>query len=58
MKYKTYNWNEGCKDDVKRDLLVNSSKIDDLMNSINVDTVNIDTLVSRNMGKKCAGSFV
>jgi hypothetical protein len=36
----------GCKDDVKRDLLANSSKIDDLMNSINVDTGNSDDIVN------------
>ena len=58
VMYKAYNWNEGCKNDIKGHLLANSSKIDDLMNSINVDTGNIDRLVSRNMGKKCAGSFV
>jgi hypothetical protein len=46
VKYKAYNWNEGCKDDVKRDLLANWSKIDDLMNSINVDTGNIDDIVN------------
>jgi hypothetical protein len=46
VKYKAYNWNEWCKDDVKRDLLVNSSIIDDLMNNINVDTGNIDDIVN------------
>jgi hypothetical protein len=46
VKYKAYNWNEGCKDDVKRDLLANSSKIDDLMNCINVATGNIDDIVN------------
>ena len=46
VKYKAFNWNEGCKDDVKMDLLVNSSIIDDPMNSINVDTGNIDDIVN------------
>jgi hypothetical protein len=46
VKYKAYNWNEGCTDDVKWHLLENSSKFDDLMNSINVDTGNIDDIVN------------
>lgn len=46
VKHDCYKWNEGFKDDVKRDLAANSDKVNELMNSLSDEPRNIDEIVN------------